>query len=432
MSNAETDPAMRPTYVRYEIVSALSVLAVFMYIDRACLSQVMGDVRKDLGLTDAQKDLVYSAFFWSYALAQVPAGLFGKRFGLRFSLTLLLFIWSLLTALCGLATGFVMLFALRLAVGLAEAGAYPNAAALVKNWFPVQDRGRASSAVAFGGRFGWGISQRLTPPLVGGMMIGGVLIVPGIGWRGALIAFGVLGMLWSVVFWILVRDRPDLHKKTNAAERDYCGTAPVDTQTAFPWREILASRNMWLFGLMQFGINMGWAFLITKLPDMLVERHGVGPEEKGALAALPAWLSCIGLILGGIATDLIAKRMGVRWGRSLPMVVVFCGAAFFYAFAGTFLNPWLVVAALSMVAICSDLGNPPMWAFAQDVGGQHVGAALGWGNMWGNLGAATSPIVLGAIQRQHGWDSVFLAGAASYLVAAAAAFTLDARKPIVR
>ena len=143
----------RPTNVRYLLVVATCLVAFFMYIDRACVSQMKKDIQTDLSVSDADMDWVFSAFFWSYALAQVPSGFLGKRFGLRHSLAVMLFTWSLCTAVCGLVTGLYSLLVARLAVGLAEAGAYPTAAALVSQGSPLitlQIRNAMTSEVILG------------------------------------------------------------------------------------------------------------------------------------------------------------------------------------------------------------------------------------------------------------------------------------------
>ena len=159
-------PDIAPTRIRYRILAVTAVAAVFMYIDRSCIAQVSPNLKAELGLRDEQIDWVKSAFFWSYALAQVPAGLLGIRFGFRRMLTIYLFLWSFFTAVSGLAGGFAALVGARLAVGLTEAGAYPTAAALVKGWFPAVSRGMANSIIALGGRLGNACGLLLTPKII--------------------------------------------------------------------------------------------------------------------------------------------------------------------------------------------------------------------------------------------------------------------------
>ena len=82
------------------------------------------------------------------------------------------------------------------------------------------------------------------------------------------------------------------------------------------------------------------------------------------------------------------------------------------------------------MAFLVDLHNPTIWSFAQDVGGKNVGAALGWGNMWGNLGAAISPVLLTAIRTEAGWNAAFIVCGFSFTAAAICGLLLDATKPV--
>ncbi|WP_157368568.1 MFS transporter [Zavarzinella formosa] len=433
------DPAAKPTNVRFLIVIVTSLTAIFMYVDRGCIAQLKGVIGKDLDISDQGMDWIMSAFFWSYALAQVPSGFVGSRFGMRKTLAIMLFSWSVCTAVCGLATGFAAMFASRLAVGVTEAGAYPSAAAIVKGWFPISARGRANSFVALGGRLGFVLSQILTPWIAG---------YPFFGWRGALILYGILGMFWAFVFWWLVRDKAKLHPWSNQAEVDYAGTVPVASQTSETWpvMALLSSRNMWFFGLTQFGSNVGWAFLITNLPAMLENYLECdNPSDRGWIAAMPPAASCLGMFLGGFVGDWCVRRFGLLWGRRLPISLMLILAALAYLTCIMITSPmmaesrsmiriqdaWLMGIVLACMAICQDIGIPSVWAFSQDVGGKHVGATLGFGNMIGNLGAAASPLLLGFVQRNYGYNNMFLMCAGFFLLASFCALNLNATKPVL-
>ncbi len=440
----------RPTSIRYLVLLVTALVSIFMYVDRVCLASVTTDLQRDLELTDTQLDLVKSAFFWSYALAQVFAGLLSMRFGLRRMLALYLCLWSLFTGLCGFANGFAVLFLLRLLVGLTEAGAYPTMATLVKNWFPVSKRGFASSMVALGGRFGGVIGQRLTPVLVSGFAS-----VQLVGWRSSLMLFGGIGVVYSVVFFWLVRDRASKHPwannaeaelveparharivqdsgepQPNSAEAELVEPEPLTKNERTNWGVLLTTPNLWLSGATQFCINIGWAFLVTSFPDYLEKVHGLTGDSKGYWASLPLLVGMSGMFFGGFLTDFLAKRLGLRWGRALPIGVSLaaCSAAYFVCSQTS--DYVLVVVMLCVMTVGVDIGVPAIWAFAQDIGGRQTGAVLGWGNMIGNIGAAVSPLLLGSIQRQAGWPMVFLACAVAFGVSVCTALCMNAAKPL--
>ncbi len=102
------------------------------------------------------------------------------------------------------------------------------------------------------------------------------------------------------------------------------------------------------------------------------------------------------------------------------------------AMASTSTDAWLAVAAFSLVAFATDLGTPATWAFMQDAGGRYVGSVLGWGNMWGNLGAAVAVPALGmVVGKEKNWSAAFITCAVAFLISGLAAIMIDATRPIV-
>jgi MFS family permease len=151
-----------PTTARHRVIAACFLMSVLLYLDRFCVSFAEVYIKQDLGLSEYAISMMFSAFFLSYALAQSASGWLADRFGGRIILTIYIVAWSLFTGLIGLANGIVMLVALRLGLGLAQAGAYPTAATLVAKWAPLTRRGLASSLVALGGRLGGVLSLFIT------------------------------------------------------------------------------------------------------------------------------------------------------------------------------------------------------------------------------------------------------------------------------
>ncbi len=417
-----------PTNTRYLVLACTVVMSLILYVDRVCLAGMRSEFSKELQLSPEQADLVFSAFFFSYALSQVFAGALARAIGQRLMLTLSLLVWSLFTLASGLAVGLFMLVACRIMVGISQAGAYPSAAALVKNWFPLVRRGFANSMVALGGRFGGALGTYITPLLL--------LALVGISgfssWRVTLILFGAVGMIYAVLYWFLVRDTATQHPWANPAEAALAEPeVHTKQQERTPWLALLTTPNLWYSGFTQFGINVGWAFLVTKLPEYLETVHGLVGEAKGQWSSYPLLIGIIGMFFGGFITDALTKRLGVRWGRALPLgsALLICSTAYILA-AGS-ADYRLIVVLLCIMAVFVDIGVPAIWAFSQDIGGKHVAAALGFGNMLGNFGAAISPLLLGVIQRSQGWPVVFLFCGASFAIAAGLALCMNANKPLL-
>lgn len=427
----------RPTRVRHVIVAVVTLAAVLLYLHRFCFSFLDRSIRSDLHLTNDQMALLLSAFFWSYALAQVPSGWLSDRFGTRLMLFLYILLWSACTGLIGAAAGFALLLALRLGCGLTQAGAYPTSAALVGEWVPFRRRGLASGVVSYGGRLGGAVAPVLTAYL---LLLESALPDPvrrvyGEGWRPVFFVYGAAGVLVAGLFWLVFRTRPEGHPACNKEEvlliRDGSPSRHTAAPAAgLPLLPVLRSRSLWLISLSQFLTNFGWIFLLTWLARYLEEVHRVPVLRRGWLAGLPLFVGMFGQLGGGWLTDALVRRIGLRWGRCLPMGLSrFSGMAAF-AVCPLLHTPEAVTVALAVVALSTDIGTPSSWAYVQDVSGRHTGAVLGWANMWGNVGAAVSPPALNAVIVLWGWPAVFLACAAAYLLSGVAVLGVDATVPV--
>jgi nitrate/nitrite transporter NarK len=187
---------------------------------------------------------------------------------------------------------------------------------------------------------------------------------------------------------------------------------------------------MWLFGGLQLCVNLGWVFVITLLPTYLNEAFAVPLQQRGEMQTMVLAIGCGGMFFGGMLTDALRAWLGPRLGRTVPLGVALGGCAVALALVPTFASVWLVLTALGLMAFLVDLHNPTVWSFAQDVGGANVGAALGWGNMWGNLGAALSPLILIKLRAAAGWDAAFIFCGVSFACAAACGMLLDPTRPV--
>jgi nitrate/nitrite transporter NarK len=239
------------------------------------------------------------------------------------------------------------------------------------------------------------------------------------------------------LFWLGVRNRPTEHPACNAAELQLIeegrlAASPHGSVGAIPWGQLVRSRNLWLSSVSQFCTNFGWAFLITLLPRYLAEVHQVPVVERGWLAGLPLLIGMTGMLAGGWLTDRLTRGLGLRWGRRLPMALTRFLAMAAYLACPFLDTPPLVTVAFCAVAVATDLGTASVWAFNQDIGGRHVGSVLGWGNMWGSVGAACTPIVLNVLIDGPGWNAAFAACAVAFFLSGVTALGVDATVPLER
>ncbi len=261
----------------------------------------------------------------------------------------------------------------------------------------------------------------------------------GAGWRWVMIAYGLVGVAIAAACWAIARDRPAEHPRVNDAELDLirygrpaeATASEGSAQGPAPVGRMLTSGSLWLSCISQCCTNIGWIFLVAWLPTYLERVHKTPIETRAWLVLIPFTVGWGGMLLGGSLTDRLVNVVGLRWGRALPM-----GLTRFLAM-GAYLVPlfdvptWAAITAFAVVAFATDLGTAAVWAYCQDVGGSHVGSILGWGNMWGNLGAfVTPPLLIWIVGESYDWNRAFLACAAAFFVAGVTALAIDATVPV--
>lgn len=424
----------RPTAVRHQILATATVVAFLMYLDRICLANIIGSdsFQKSIHLEGWQMDWVKGAFFWAYALAQVPAGWMSDRFGSRVLISVYIATWSVFTALTSFSAGFVTVMLARLGCGLAEAGYYPASSGLMTRWAHIESRGFASSMISWGGRVGGALAPGLTA----------FVILQAGDWRWAGWLYGVAGIAVALCYWRVFREHPRLHPCCNDSEIALLGEGrgaflpAKDPPKRFPLRAACASVNLWMANGVQFFTNIGWAFLILSLPDYLKKVKHLDDGMAGLVTTGALFIGILALPVGGLMTDHISKRHGRRLGRMLPLSLTKFGAAALYLLALRMDSPWGMAAAFGLVTFFADLGLPAMWTLMQDISGKYQAQLFGWGNMWGNFGAAIMPVLFTAVLKSFDTNHDFHEGvwlcAVAFVLAGGFALFVNAEKPVVQ
>jgi MFS family permease len=410
-------PTHAPTRVRYTVLAFFCLLSMITYIDRAFWGSAQESIRGELGLESvADVAIALWAFQLAYALFEVPTGYLGDRYGPRKTLIRIVLWWSVffsLTTLVGYqigglaivgATGLAILVVFRFLFGMGEAGAYPNMARGLYNWFPVSQRGTAQGAVWMSARFMGGLTPLIWLCLVDPEVFG-------LHWKTGFWIFGGVGILWCLAFAYWFRNKPEDHPATNQAERDFIasGRGPEPVHHGVPWGKIFRSRNMWYVCGMYVCINYGWYFFMYFLPDFLKKQFA---GERGTLddrivmallAGGPLLVGVLGCVLGGILTDRHVRRTGDRkWGRRLYGVIGFAGAAACYGVAilgAMNQNMWMFALGVAFSGFFNDLAMGPSWAVCQDIGRRYSAIVSGFMNMIGNLGGVTTIFVTAWIMK---------------------------------
>ena len=280
----------RRSRVRYAVLAFTVALAAITYLDRVCIAHagVTASIKAELGLSDKQMSLVYSAFTLAYALFEMPTGAWGDRIGPRRVLTRIVLWWSCFTIATASAFHYRTLLLIRFLFGAGEAGAFPNVTKTFSRWFPIAERGTAQGIFFAGAHLGGGLTPMVVTVLLG--------VLP---WRAIFVLFGSIGFVWAGSAWwtwFRVRracrnTRPSTRASGNTSGvRARRGILRTIGSTPQPLRRILADRSLVALCLMYFTQAYGFYFNITWLPTYLARDRGLTTERLGLVAGVFAGL----------------------------------------------------------------------------------------------------------------------------------------------
>jgi ACS family glucarate transporter-like MFS transporter len=415
----------RAIAARRVLIGVTFALSMLLYVDRIAISTARAPITAELGLSDTQFGWVLSAFALGYALFQTPAGALADRFGPRVVLSALVTIWSIFTALTGLARGFLSLLVFRFLFGAGEAGAYPACARVFYNWLPVAERGFAQGVNFSGSRLGAAFAL----PVV-------AWLVTWAGWRAAFLVLGLVGIVWAVGWWVWFRDRPEDHAGVSLEERTLIvsGRGARSEPTARPLDAgtLVRSRNMWVAMGQYFASNFTFFFCLTWLFPYLQRTYQLEALQAGLLSSGPLLAGAIGNWTGGWVVDSLYRRGEWRRSRQLPAIMGFTLAAVGLLGSLLFDQALAKVACLSLAIFGADMTLPPSWAFCIDIGRSHAGMVSGTMNMAGNIGSFVTSLAFPYLLIWTGSPSPFFVVGAT-LNAGAALLWIAARpdRPLV-
>ena len=426
----------RPTRARLLILVLLFFGTLLNYLDRTILSIAAPPMREELGLDAAVMGVVFSAFSWTYALAQIPGGVLIDRIGVRLAYFLSVSLWSAFTLLQGFSTGLASLLGYRLGLGVAEAPAYPCNSRVLNTWFPQSERARATGVYSVGQYAGLAF---LSPLLF--------WVVATFGWRMLFIGAGVAGLLFAIVWWMAYRD-PSQSQRINQAEIDYLAaggaiSAPAEP-IAFSWaniRFLLRQRQVLGASIGQFTSNSTLVFFLTWFPTYLATERHMGWIKVGFFAVMPYIAAACGVLAGGALSDLLLKRSGsANLARKLPIVAGLLLASTIVT-ANFVDNDGLVIAVMSVAFFGQGMCNLG-WTLISDVAPRElIGLTAGVFNLCANVAGVVTPLVIGFIVAYTGsfyWALAYIAtlaalGVLSYVFVVGdvkrVVFTLPAKAP---
>jgi MFS transporter, ACS family, glucarate transporter len=413
-----------PTRVRYQVVAFTVLLAMVTYLDRVCISKLAPEIMGDLRLSKIQMGYVFSAFALAYAIFEIPTAWWADRRGTRLVLTRIVIWWSIFTMATAAAINYATLLLVRFLFGAGEAGAWPCVARTFSRWIPARERGRVQGIFFAGAHLAAG----LTPLAV-------VALQPYLHWRAMFVAFGLVGLLWAMAWYRWFRDDPSGHPSVSEAERlRILAERPADCAHVAGWSywgRILRDRNVLALAIMYMSNSMVFYFCITWLPTYLHERHGFDAAALGFLSGLPLLLSVPSDLFGGIATDALARRYGLRIGRSAVGAVAYVISGVSLFFAASAATPIYAAILMSVATAACMFTLGAAWSTVIEVGRNHVGVVGATMNTAGQIASLLCPLIVAySVQWYGSWDFPLRLIGAMFLVGAACWLIIDPRRPV--
>jgi len=402
--------------VRYTFAGLCFLACFICYIDRVNISVAAVSMQEVYGWSDTTKGFVLSSFFIGYMLMQIPGGWLANRFGGKIVLGLGLVSWSLVTIITpfAAAASMPMLYAARIAMGLGEAVTLPSAYSLFGRWALPTERTR------FVALFSSGIPAGTLFALV----TTGALIKR-FDWPSVFYLFGAVGLIFSVVWLLLVRNDPREHPKLSAEER-----ALFDVQTPqesgkgqpleTPWGKIFSLPAFWALILNHFCTNWSFYVLLSWLPSYFRKSFDVSIASAGALSAGP-WLAVFmtANVSAFIADRLIHRGVSVTFVRKLMQIVGLVLAAGFLLAA-----PFAQTQMVAFLVMCGAAGGLGLttggWAANHlDIAPRYAGVLMGITGVAGPLPGVIGVAVTGwLIDRTGSFAAPLMLSAAIALLGA--------------
>ncbi len=408
---------LRAVPVRYRILGVLFVMSFVNYLLRNNLSVAAPSIEAEFGFSKTQIGWILGAFNYTYALLQIPGGIFGQLYGPRIALTFIAVSWGVLTFMTGFApallaasgTGvMVSLIVTRLLTGATHAPTYPVTASAFANWFPAGGWAFPNAVLSIGLTLG----QAAIGPLV-------TLLIVKYGWRESFYAFAPLGVLVGAWWYWYGRDRPEQHRAITADElRLVRGDRPDGmAEERGAWVRMLANRNVLLITASYFCMNYVFYMFAQWLFTYLVEQRKFTMLESGWLYMAPFITGALLAGLGGLVCDALCKRLGADWGCRIPAMTGLILVAVFLLAGVYAANPYVAVGLLSLCFGFTQFTEGSFWSASTYVAGPNTAAATGVMNTGGNAPGFLAPLI-GLMLDHLGWVSTLASGSVVAVVGA--------------
>jgi MFS family permease len=396
IQSSATERAALSPLKQWGSVALLFLAAVINFIDRGSISVALPLIASELNFSPSAQGTLLSAFFWSYAMLQIPMGWAVDRFDAKWVYAGAFALWSVACGLTGFAGSLIALAVVRMILGIGESAYFASSTKLVSDLFKPSARGFPAGLVECGTSFGLAAGTILT-----------AYLCERFGWRRMFVMIGFAGLVWLIPWSLFIpprRQRPVGQLSLTDAAR------PAKS----PW--LTWNRNLMGICIGFFCYNYRFYLLMTWLPTYLVKDRQMTILGAGVLSALPYWLYSAMQPIGGRLGDVLIRRgfdpSKVR--KSLVVSGFVCGLLVVLVPLAPSVNlvfALLMVSSLTGIAVANMLVIQQICAPTAE-----IGRWAGVMNFSGNLSGIAAPFITGLlVQRTGSYLVPFTLGALSMI-----------------
>ncbi len=378
--------------VRWSIGFIIALGVLINYFDRTNISVATKPMMDKYGLTLGQMGWVLSSFGWTYAILQIPVGTLLDRIGVKWLMRVGTIIWTLATAMTAIVSGMGLIILSRVLLGAAEAPAFPGASKATGYWFPLKERGVATSLFDAAAKF----SNVIGVPII-------AWSVTVWGWRGGFFLTAALSLIYTVIYWVFYRDpkeHPNLSKEEleyikegGAQEEGLSNEAPVGLGF------LLKQRKVWGLALGFAAYGYSFYLFLSWLPGYLESQMHMSVLKSGWYTIIPWVVATItDVLIGGFLVDkLIAQGKDASKVRKTIMIVGMIMGLFVIG-AGTTNNPNVAITFITIALAGLAFSAPVAWSIPSIIAPKgSVGKVGSIMNFTNNVMGIAAPIVTGYI-----------------------------------
>lgn len=388
---------MRASRYRWVVIGLLFFITIINYVDRSAISYAVDDISRAFGLNQDAVGLILGAFGIGYLVTTFLGGIWTDRHGAHRTLLAASLLWSLAIGATGLATGFAVLFAARIALGIAEGPNFPVMNRVVADWLSPRERAVALSYALVAVPLALAIGA----PVV-------TFLILHIGWRGMFLVLAGLGLAWVPLWWFRFRDFPEHSRHVNAAELHHIrggeGGHVGDADAVHQSRRKL--RGLWKFLFTNPTLLANnWAFFVfgyylfffmTWMPSYLRRTYGMDLHQVGLFSILPWLFAAILLLATGRLSDALLKRTGsLRIARSHPIWISQLLAALSIVPVILAHSETVALIFVSLAVALGMAANSAFYAVNADLAPARSGTALGLMDAFFAIAGFAAPAVTG-------------------------------------